>query len=174
MPLYRNDVTGTLTYGTGEFSQYKILDNDIEKVATAAEISAGTTPVYISAFKIPVAQHERILFRAFLHFNYNASGDLKYKITTPGTTTKYLHYLRESEVPVDGNITETVTQAAAVGGLSEYTKTGATGSYYAWIQFGQIENGATAGDLHIQFSQNTSAADATILKAGSYLEYKKY
>tara|TARA_R100001594_G_C3880559_1_gene225857 strand:- start:53 stop:553 length:501 start_codon:yes stop_codon:yes gene_type:complete len=166
MPLYTNTTKGTVSYGTGEFDTSDILDNDIE-------VLNSTT--FVNAFKVPIGPNERVHFRAFLYFDYHADGDLKYKITTPGTTSAYRHILRESEMPIDGAITETTTMAVATTGLSSYAKTGATGTYFAWVQYGVLENGATAGELKVEFAQNSaSATQATKLKAGSYIEYIKF
>ena len=166
MPLYTNTTKGTVSYGTGEFDTSDILDNDIEVLNSAT---------YVDGFKIPVGPNERVHFRTFLYFDYHADGDLKYKITTPGTTSSSVMLIRESEIPIDGAITEAVTQSVATSGSGEKVKTGATGAMYSWIQYAVLQNGATAVDIKVEFAQNSaSATQSTKLKAGSYIEYIKF
>ena len=172
MQLYTNNSTGTVTYASGEFDNSIILENDLEV--------KGTTG-YQEAFKVNLGVNERLIFRAFLYFDYNAAGDVQYRIITPTGTTRFLAVVRKSELPISGEITETVEQYINTNGTGEIQPTpGATGQHYAWVQHGIIETpGSYAADankaLDVQFSQQSISTDyATVLKAGSYLEYKKF
>tara|TARA_R100001082_G_scaffold4514_1_gene3295 strand:+ start:68 stop:583 length:516 start_codon:yes stop_codon:yes gene_type:complete len=171
MPLYTNNTKGTVTHGTGEFDSSIILENDLEVLNSTA---------YQSAFNINLGKSERIIFRTFLYFDYNAAGDIKYRILTPTGTTRFLAVLRQSELPISGAIVETVTQYAGSSGTGEVTAAGATGQHFAWVQYGIVETpGSYASDaskvLDVQFTQQTASdVQATTLKAGSYIEYKKF
>ena len=166
MPLYTNTEKGTVSYGPGQFNTSDILDNDIEVL---------NSNTYVDGFKIPLAPNERVHFRAFLFFDYHADGDLKYKVTTPSTTSSSVIFIRESEIPIDGTITEAVTHTVATTGTGEKVKTGATGTMYSWIQYAVLQNGGTAGDVKIEFAQNSASdTQSTKLKAGSYIEYIKF
>tara|TARA_R100000458_G_C8238561_1_gene218215 strand:+ start:617 stop:1126 length:510 start_codon:yes stop_codon:yes gene_type:complete len=169
MPLYSNTTTKVVTYGTGEFKS-QILDND-------HSVTSSTT--YESAFKVSLGPSERILFRAFLYFDYHQDGDVKYKIVTPTGSTRFLAILRQSELPIDGAIVETVTQYVGTVGTGDVPVTGDTGQHFAWVQYGLVETpGSYAADasrlFDVQFAQQSSSASATTLKRGSYIEYKKF
>ena len=171
MQLYTNNSTGTVTYGSGEFDSSIILENDLEVLNSTG---------YQEAFKVNLGVNERLIFRAFLYFDYHADGDLKYRFVTPTGTVFYRHILRQSEIPIADTITESVSQCVATTGTGEITAAGSTGQHYAWVQHGVLQAPATyAADaskaLDVQFTQNSaSATQATVLKAGSYLEYKKF
>ena len=170
MPLYSNSYSKVVTYGTGEFIS-QILDND-------HSVASSTT--YESAFKVSLGPSERILFRAFLYFDYHQDGDIKYKIVTPTGSNRFLAILRQSELPIHEDIAETVTQYVGSGGTGDVSPTpGNTGQHFAWIQYGLVETpGSYAADasrlFDIQFAQQSSSANATTLKRGSYIEYKKF
>jgi len=168
MPLYTNTTKGTVSYGTGQFDTSDILDNDIEVL---------NSDTYVDGFKIPLGPNERVHFRALLYFDFHANGDLKYKVTTPSTTSSSVIFIRESEIPIDGTIAEAVTHTVATTGTGEKVKTfdGTNGTMYSWIQYAVLQNGGTAGDVKIEFAQNSASdTQATKLKAGSYIEYIKF
>tara|TARA_R100000234_G_scaffold103405_1_gene72869 strand:+ start:762 stop:1277 length:516 start_codon:yes stop_codon:yes gene_type:complete len=171
MQLYTNNSTGTVTYSSGEFDSSIILENDIEVISSN---------IYHQAFKLNLGVNERLIFRTYLYFDYHADGDLKYRFLTPTGTVLYRHILRQSEIPIADTITESVSQCVATTGTGEITAAGSTGQHYAWVQYGVLQTPATyAADalksFNIQFTQNSaSATQATVLKAGSYIEYKKF
>lgn len=174
MQLYTNNSTGTVTYSSGEFDNSIILENDLEVLNSTG---------YQEAFKVNLGVNERLIFRAFLYWDYHANGDLKYRFVTPTGTVFYRHILRQSEIPISDNITETVSQCVATNGTGELVPgdpPSTSGQHYAWVQYGVLQAPATyAADankaLDIQFSQNTASdTQATVLKAGSYIEYKKF
>lgn len=179
MALHTNTLKKVVTYSTpGIFDKSKILENDLDVLNSTG---------YQEAFNIPLATSERIMFRAYLNFNYHSDGDIKTRIVTPTGTTNFLAIVRESEIPISGDIDESdvnvgPTQYTGTTGTGEIEAAGGSGSgtYYIQVEHGIVETpGSYASDaskaLDIQFTQKTaSATQATTLLAGSYIEYKKF
>jgi len=165
MPFNQNTSQNTVVYTSGQWDSRDVKAND-QSVASSTD--------YVSAFKINLGKYERFIWRSELHWDYG-SGDLKYKITIPaGLAAKGFRLLEEqSELPTSGSISWTPLYHANNTGRAEQSFSVSTGEGFFRLQ-GTVENGGTAGDLDIQFSQSSSNAAATILKAGSYIEYMRF
>ena len=165
MPLYTDTTKNIINNTTGQWDARDIKSND-QSVVSSTD--------YVSAFKIRVGKHQRVLWKADLYWDYGA-GDLKYKILIPsGIGTKGFRLLEErSELPIDGVISWDPHVHYNNTGRGEASFEVGTGFGYFRLQ-GTFENGPNAGDIDIQFTQRVSNAEATILKAGSYIEYIKF
>ena len=164
MAFNTNTVAGTVVHAQPHWNTKLIVPNDIS-------ITSSTT--YQSILKFDLGKYERAIFRCYLDADYDADGDLKYKITTPTNTVSYRARNMVSEAPISGAVTEAVTWDVTTAGSPEVTVVAADGDYYAFIE-GTITAGDTAGHVDLQAAQNTSNATATVIRFGTYLEYLKF
>lgn len=107
-------------------------------------------------------------FQAYIYYTAHEDGDITLAFTVPagatlvwGTAGFY-----DAALTVIGSVTIT-------GSGSELDAGGLAGLGFASIITGTVAMGATAGNLQFQFSQATSNANATTVKAGSYLSVWK-
>ncbi len=176
MPFYSNASAGTVLYSSGEWktagviTDAYIVDGDDSGSNLPSGGSDGTS--YRTPLSFKLGKNERALFRAKLDFSY-LDGDVKYKITTPSSSTAYRAIRRVSEDTISGEVAETGALDVAATGTAEVAITAADGDYYVYVD-GFVEAGANAGDVAIQFAQRASHSNDTKLNEGSYLEYKKF
>ena len=165
MPFNQNTSQNTVVYTSGQWDSRTVKAND-QSVKSSTD--------YFSAFKINLGKYERFIWRAELHWDYG-DGDLKYKITIPaGLPAKGFRLFEEqSELPTSSTINWSSYYHANNTGRAETSFTVGTGEGFFRLQ-GTVENGGTAGDLDIQFSQRIGDTATTTLKAGSYIEYMRF
>jgi hypothetical protein len=110
-----------------------------------------------------IGANETWNYRFYLQISGNATPDIKFSVTAPAGAT-CVNSLNEAE------------NALAVGNLGCGVSTGAVPMTTATDVFevaGTITNGATAGNVTLNWAQNTaSAANVTVL-AGSFLEAQR-
>ena len=164
MPFNQNTAAGTVVYSPGEFFSGKVVANDQELVSSTD---------YTTVLSVTLGKYERVAFRLWLDTQNDADGDLKWKVTTPSSSTSFRARSVTPEVPISGAVTEAVTSETTATGVAEVTAVGTDSAYYVQLE-GVLQAGANAGELAVQVAQNTSSATATVIKAGSYLEYMKF
>jgi len=132
-------------------------------------VTSSTTLVTVPQLTIPLGVNERILLRYTIQFSAGATGDLKYFVDAPTSPTLF----RQAAVSID--------PAGAVAGGAILTAESNTASVVSTSAGGGllllnlvIANGTTAGNVTFQFAQNSSDATATIIRAGSFLEYRNF
>lgn len=161
MPININPQNSAQEYVTGEL---ETRTNSQDRTVTAS-----TTLVAVPELTINLARFQRLLFRFSLFYSSTAAADFKYRLTVPTGLTLYRCF-RETWAPDatslafaldtsnNGTTDITVLHAANTDGFIRGT--------------GCIHNGSTAGDFQLQFSQNTSDAGNTILRAGSFIDFE--
>jgi hypothetical protein len=138
----------------------------IKSVRKSADqsVTSNTTVANDSQLKFAVAASETYIFNIWLFLDAaNATPDIKLTCTGPSGST-VLWSPGQAMYLVDATPTVGTVQASGV-----------TASYFVdanlrpLVLQGTILNGVTAGDLTLQWAQNTSSATATTIKAGSYI-----
>ena len=164
MPFNENTAAGTVVYTPGAFWSGNVLANDSSLVSSTD---------YASILSVTLGKYERIVFNMWIDTQNDADGDLKWKLLTPSSPTSFRARMVLPEVPISGAVTEAVTSEITGTGIAEQTAVGTDSAYYIKVN-GVLINGANAGSLDFQAAQNTSNATATLIKAGSYIEYMKF
>ncbi len=121
-------------------------------------ISSNATLQNDDALLFAVGANEKWQFEGFLRWTTTAAADFKLQFTGPSGSVGFYTI-------------EEITGGIGNGGSelnSPLTYTAASGS--AFFR-GAIANGGTAGNLQLQWAQNTSDASNTTVHAGSYLKY---
>ena len=179
MPFNANTAAGTVVYTPGEFFSGLVVANDyiIDSADTGNNLPTGGTngATYRTPLSIPVGKYERVVFRLWLDLAVDADCDLKYKVTTPGSSTAFRAVSHVTALPAAGG-TDALTTAfeTTATGVAEATVTGSSDGQVIYTLEGSLIAGGTAGDLAIQIAQNTNNAADLNLKAGSYLEYMRF
>ena len=127
-------------------------------------VTSSTTLVNDSQLKFAVEASATYIFEAWL-YTYAADGtpDIKVTFTGPAGSTVLWS---SSQVIFNAGGSTTLTVVSAGGTAADLF----VDSNLRAIQlYGTILNSSTAGDLQFQFAQNTSSANGTSVKAGSYI-----
>lgn len=125
-------------------------------------VTSSTTLVNDSQLKFAAAANETYIFQAWL-YTYAADGtpDIKVTFTSPAGSTLFW------------SSSQVIFNAAAATTLTVVAPGGTTGDLFvdsnlrAIQLYGTVLNGSTAGDIQLQWAQNTSSANGTSVKAGS-------
>ena len=176
MAFYANESAGTVHYSNADWQTAGIItDAYIIDNATYGGVAHGggeDGTTYRTPLSFQLGKYERVLFRAKLDFSY-LDGDMKYKITTPASSTAYRAIRRVSEDTISGEVSETGYLDVTGTGTAEVAITAADGDYYAYVD-GFVEAGANAGTLAIQIGQRANHGNDTKLNEGSYLEVLRF
>jgi hypothetical protein len=127
-------------------------------------VTSSTTLVNDSQLKFAVEASATYIFEAWL-YTYAADGtpDIKVTFTGPAGSTVLWS---SSQVIFNAGGSTTLTVVSAGGTAADLF---VDANLRAIQLYGTILNGGTAGDLQFQFAQNTSSANGTSVKAGSYI-----
>jgi len=114
-----------------------------------------------------VAASTKYIFKAVLYFTGNVAADIKFAFTTPASIT----FMRWSGGMVEYNVDGTNLQHCAVitasGTAGNTAAQGATETCY--VIHGILSNGINAGNLQLQWAQQTANASDTDMLPGSHL-----
>lgn len=132
-------------------------------------VTNSSTVVAVPAFTVPVGIRERYLVRYNIFFSTTAAGDFRYLIDAPASPTLF----RQVAWGQAGDNTSLTTPAVITTEATQsLTHSGAEGFLLATVN---LVNGANAGNLLFQFAQEAAtAAQSAIVRAGSFIEVRKY
>lgn len=125
-------------------------------------VTSSTTLVNDSQLKFAIGASETYIFQAWL-YTYAADGtpDIKVTFTGPSGSTVFWS---SSQVIFNSAAATTLTVVSAGGTTADLF---VDANYRAIQLYGTIVNSTTAGDVQLQWAQNTSSANGTSVKAGS-------
>lgn len=134
--------------------------------------ATNTTTTADSALLFTVSANTKYRFRIHAYYQTPAAADFKYSLSGPASPTLLCASARQA------GAAGTVTNYAPWGSYATLTNFSSLGTGtsprdigYAWID-GVLHNGANAGSVTFDWSQDTSDASSTTVLAGSYVEYK--
>ncbi len=130
-------------------------------------VTSSTTVVEVPELTIVVGPYERVWAEYVVLFDTVAAADFKYIVDGPGSPTRY----RLSVVEQLDAATSATAVITAEAERSVLTASATEGSLNLKLLF---ENGATAGDIAFKFAQATSNAGATVVEAGSHVDYRRF
>lgn len=133
---------------------------------TADESKASATIGTDNSLKLTMAANTKYSIRLKVFFTTAATPDFKYRVSGPAAPVLIRRYITRA---VGGGVPAMV----AIGTAYDTADVALAGSGNDGIIDEEIivHNGANAGDLVFQWAQNTSNATATIVRAGSFIEY---
>jgi hypothetical protein len=130
--------------------------------------TTNTTLAADGVLKFTMAASQKYAVRGRIYFTTGATGDFKARHTGPASPT--LVMIQRRAVAAGASADSSLAVDAAYSS-ADITALGGAGS--GVIEFdGIIYNGTNAGDFAWQWAQNTSDGTATVVKAGSYLEWR--
>ncbi len=153
------DVTGLV----GLVTTFAAL-TDVQVVRKTADETVNTSAVLQNDNELlfPILANEVWAFEIFLIWLSGVTPDIKFAITVPSGT---LHWQIVDYMA--GGSTVSLVKVNVSGTAS--TAEGGGTAIYSSILRGVIANGATPGNVQLQWAQNTSNASDTKVKANSYL-----
>lgn len=132
-------------------------------------VTNSATLVTVPAFTFPVGSRERYLLRYTVFFSTTASGDLKTRLDVPTSPTLFR---QASWCQRGGDNTLTTPVVLTAEADQSFVHTGAEGIL---VINATLVNGATAGSVIFQFAQDSAtSAESAVIRAGSYLEVRKF
>ena len=147
--------------------------SEVATVASDISVASSTTLVNAPTLVIPYGRSQRFFFRFGLFYSAAAAGGLKYRLALPATAALW----RAARRSIAPDALTTLVTAFDIGntGAVDIALTAASGT--DGVVFGEgifVAPASADGAMQIQFAQNASSASPTVLRAGSYLEYKQY
>ena len=127
-------------------------------------VTSSTTLVNDSQLKFAVEANTTYLFNIWL-WVYAADGTPDIKLTVVGPSGSTLYWSPSTYYATSDGTNALGTVNAGTVTLNAFVDANERNQLY----FGSILNGATAGDVTLQWAQNTSSGTATTIKAGSYI-----
>lgn len=132
-------------------------------------VTNSATLVTVPDFTFPVGSRERYLLRYTIFFSTTATGDLKTRLDVPASPTLFR---QASWCQRGGDNTLTTPVVLTAEADQSFVHTGAEGIL---VINATLVNGATAGSVLFQFAQDTAtASESAVIRAGSYLEVRKF
>jgi hypothetical protein len=132
-------------------------------------VTNSATLVTVPQLTLPIGINERVIFRAIIFYTSTATGDLKYRVDVPASPTLYRLATENTASDVAAEVTSVITSEA------DSTALLASGTNGVVRLTGVLSNGSTVGNVIFQFAQNTAtASESAIIRAGSFLEYRKF
>jgi hypothetical protein len=137
-------------------------------------VTNSDTLVTVPAFTVPVGKYERYILRYNIFLSTTATGDFKYLVDAPASPTLFRQVSWSQ-----GGAATTIVAGGSTGGAVATAEgaltvvgTGAEGFLLANLL---VVNGANSGNIIFQFAQNTAtSAESAIVRAGSFLEVRKF
>jgi hypothetical protein len=127
-------------------------------------VTSSTTLVNDTHLKFAVAANETFIFQIWLWvYADNGTPDIKLTVTGPSGST--IAFSPSTYYATGDGTTALGTVTTGGGTFGAFVDANERNQLY----FGSILNGSTAGDLQLQWAQNTSSATSTTVKAGSYI-----
>jgi len=126
-------------------------------------VTNNDSPVDDTHLKFAIGANETFIFHLWIYPTAaNSTPNMNYLVVGPaGSTTIW----SPPDVYTAAGGTANATVPAANVALSHYVDSFGRPA----VIFGSIANGSTAGDVQFKWSQNTSSATSTTVKAGSYI-----
>jgi hypothetical protein len=142
--------------------------NFFKNSATQA-VAASTTLVAVTGLTVPVAAGQTVCIDFFLPFSVGATGGFKFNLAVPAGGTSYLAAFEA----IDGVTASPGAQVALViTAAADFANAWAVaGNHYVNCK-ATIVNGATAGNITMQFACNSAANAITILN-GAFADVVK-
>ena len=164
MSIVINPLTGQAEDVPDFLSEFNTLPTDIAVVSATALID--------TALRIPFGRSQRFYFQYGLFFTTSATADFNFRLALPAAAQVWRN--RRSTIAPDALSTLVTGFETANNGTSNNTVLCASGTHGYTAGEGIFVAPDQAGELIIQFAQNTTNAGATTLQAGSYIAYKQY
>lgn len=129
-------------------------------------VTNSTTLVDADELYLPLRRRVRVHFRCFLLFDGPSAAGIKFAMTAP--TDASLTYGPEGNIRIDPNGNIIVSNPRSGGAIP--TATAGVGTFRTMTIVGHVITNGTAGNLQLQFAQNTADAGDTRILGASCIE----
>jgi hypothetical protein len=117
-----------------------------------------------------LAANEVVIFTASIAYNSNTTADIKFAFTVPASATLEWGYSTAHMIAA-GTALEALSITSS-GSAAALTGRGAQDQHI--LITGTVANGANAGNLRLQWAQDTANASDTIVRAHSWLRVEEF
>jgi hypothetical protein len=187
-----NPATGVVQYSPDMMQLANVLQTDLTantsaltlNTSTAVSTPANTTGGIVPDFTIPLGRNERLILNYHLYLTSTTAAGFKFRIdsidpvafaaSTPVRTAVTPALWRQFVERTDDQATALTTATGSAIAEVAYSLTASAVTGYASARILVTGNATTNSILVLNFSQNASTAVNTILRAGSYVEYRKF
>jgi len=130
-------------------------------VRLAANVVAANATLANTGLVIPIAANQRLTGTAILFITVGATGGLRLSLTVPAGGSAYA-----ADYTLVNNVASSVAGAFQAAAAAFANAAANAGTHQVTVNF-DIVNGSTAGNVVLQFAQNTTDALTATLLAGS-------
>jgi len=129
-------------------------------------VAASATLVDATDLSVPIAAGQTLKIGIYAPFTVGATGGFKFQVVVPAAGTSFL----QSYVVTDGVTASpgAIISASITASASFANALAVAGTHMLQSEV-EVVNGATAGDVKLQFACNSAANGITLLK-GSYFD----
>ena len=186
MPFHTNTSQNTVIYSSPTW-ETSVVQNDIE----LGDTLTATTGI-IDPFKIALGKYERVIGEVNLFYTSDANNELQFRFQNVDSADAYVDtILTYGVVGIIGDIADAggTVSANLEGGMNQdagdFNNTGqgshihvvagaADSPLSANIKFSAIGNEGKQGTLSFQASNLSAQTGAAVIKAGSWINYKRF
>ena len=135
-------------------------------VPTGVTTISNTVLALVTGLTQAILPNKTWFFKFVIPFSVGATGGVKFQITAPAAPTLYTMTWKLFQFGAPGTLLDAEVQTASAAFAN--AAAGAGNNYMEANLF--LINGATAGNVQLQFAQNSSVAAALTLLQGGWME----
>ncbi|WP_353079819.1 hypothetical protein, partial [Flavobacterium sp.] len=140
------------------------------KQESALQSTTGTTPIAITELKVTPSINKRYSLTACIHLGCSGVGGVRIGITIPTGATIFITGFGTAGPATSNSIMSFIN---ANNGFFDNAFVTANSQNGMCIVHGEIEMGATTGDVQFTFRSITSGQTSTVLKTGSFMKLEE-
>lgn len=140
------------------------------KQVSATQTTTGTTPIAITELKVTPTINKRYSLTACIRVGSSGSNGVIIGITAPSGANIFLTAFGTA---IPGSSNSIMSFINASGGAFQNAFTLANSDNGMCVVHGEVEMGATAGDVQFTFRSATSGQTSRILKTGSFMKMEE-
>lgn len=163
-----NGVSGALPIANGGTGTVGGAPTTIFKTSEAQKKNSSDVLADDDTLTFAVAANKTYNFKIVAHFVSNTTADVKFALTGPASPTRVTFTPWIASTSAVALFVQLDTAFGTSRGWSSYPASDGT-----IIIEGVFTNGANAGNVTLQWAQNTSTAVDTYVKIGSFLQYQQ-
>jgi len=192
MAVTLNSTNGQVLYQPDMMQLANIVSADLTannsaltlNTATNTATTSNTTGGLVNELAIPVGKSDRLIVNYHLHLTSTTAAGFKFRIdaidptaiaaSTPVRTAVAPAFYRLFTERTDDQATALTTSTGTAIADVAYSLTASATTGYVQARVLIIGNATSNSILTLNFSQNAATAVNTILRAGSYVEYRRF
>lgn len=145
-------------------------DGVVRKAADES-VTSSTTMQDDDELLVALDANSHYIFHALISYDASTTGDIKMQFTVPSGASGRRHSLHAQSTATSCSSSAQSTWGGPI--TTAITSIGGTGAVCEALIDGYVSTSGTSGNLRLQFAQDVSDATASIVKAGSFIQWRK-